>query len=481
MNKHIFLVLLLVFTLKGNSINVEVSTFSFYGANPYTEVYFRVEGNSVNWSKNDGVKRASVDILYYVYRTDGSIAAYDKFELTSVVYDTIVDFLGVKRFKLSSGEYTIKIEVNESSIPTNKVEMEQKLLVDSPANKFLLSDILLLGEIKKDTSDNAMVKNEVYMEPLAYNFSSGSQQRLDFYIESYLQDTTAGSEYFLQYHIMEGFSSNVNTKPLLSKYKKIVVKPTEPALLYFPANSLRSGDYHILVNIIDKEKKSLASRKINFVKSNPVADIAHLENFNELLENSFVQQIKTEDLDYILKAHLPITDQHQVSTLGELIKSNKIKSQRQFLFQYWKSKASANPEGAYKAYMDVAKAVDKMFYSNVGFGFQSDRGFIFLKYGKPTNVVSIDTEPDAVPYEIWYYNYVSLSRQTNVRFLFYNPSLAHNDFKLLHSTCIGEKVNPAWETELYKSVPAERLGNTIDATQVGENWNRNARRYFNDF
>jgi hypothetical protein len=42
-------------------------------------------------------------------------------------------------------------------------------------------------------------------------------------------------------------------------------------------------------------------------------------------------------------------------------------------------------------------------------------------------------------------------------------------------------VNPAWETELYKSVPNERLGNTVDAKQVGENWNRNARRYFNEY
>jgi GWxTD domain-containing protein len=280
---------------------------------------------------------------------------------------------------------------------------------------------------------------------------------------------------------MEGFISNINTKPLFSKYKKIGKNYTEPTLLYFPVNSLRSGDYHILVNIINKEKKSMASRKINFVKSNPIADIAFMENFNEFLENSFVQQIKADELDYVLKAHLPITDQHQVATLTELIKSDKTKSQRQFLFQYWKSKAGTNPGEAYKSYMEVAKAVDKMFYSNVGFGFQSDRGYIFLKYGKPTNVVTIDTETDAVPYEIWYYNYIAQSRQTNVRFLFYNPSLVHNDFKLLHSTCIGEKVNPAWEVELYKSVPAERLGNAIDATKVGENWNRNARRYFNDF
>jgi hypothetical protein len=65
-----------------------------------------------------------------------------------------------------------------------------------------------------------------------------------------------------------------------------------------------------------------------------------------------------------------------------------------------------------------------------------------------------------------------------VKFLFYNPSLGHNDYKLLHSTCRGELNNPAWEVELYSKSPNERIGNTIDARNVQDNFNRNARRYF---
>ena len=131
--------------------------------------------------------------------------------------------------------------------------------------------------------------------------------------------------------------------------------------------------------------------------------------------------------------------------------------------------------------MDVAKAVDKTYYSTVGYGFQTDRGYIFLKYGKPTNVLTVDDELDAPPYEIWFYNNLPVTSQTNVRFLFYNPSLAHNDFQLLHSTCLGEKSNLRWEVELYKSVPKEKEGNSTDATTVGPNWNRNARKYFEEF
>jgi len=355
------------------------------------------------------------------------------------------------------------------------------MVIENPLQQFMLSDILILGKLKKAETDHTMAKNGYYMKPLSFNFASQKLQQLDFYIETYFPNNIEAIDYFLQYNIMEGFITDINSKPLLSKYKKLTTNTVEPLILSFPLSNLRSGDYHVRVNIIDKHKNSLCSRSINFIRSNPEADIAYLESYNETLDNSFVNNIKKDELEYILKAHVPVTEQHQISTLSELIRSNKTKSQKQFIFQYWKSKTSTNPEEAFKKYMEVASAVDKMFYSNVGFGFQSDRGYIFLKYGKPSSVITVDTEVDAPPYEIWYYNYLSLSKQTNVRFLFYNPSLAHNDFRLLHSTCLGEKINPAWETELYKSVPKERIGNTVDATQVVENTNRNARRYFNEF
>jgi len=481
MIKNILLIFFAFIPFTAFCINIEVSFFSFYGSSPYTEIYFRIDGKTIDWTQHQVGKNTSVDILFLVYNQDGDIAAYDKFSLTSAVTDTICDFIGIKRIRLQSGEYTLKVEASETSRPDNKIEMEKKMVIENPLQQFMLSDILILGKLKKAETDHTMAKNGYYMEPLSFNFASQKLQQLDFYIESYLPQNIEAIDYFLQYNIMEGFTTDIKSKPLLSKYKKLTTNSVEPLILSFSLSSLRSGDYHVLVNIIDKKKNSLCSRTINFIRSNPEADIAYLESYNETLDNSFVNNIKKDELEYILKAHVPVTEQHQISTLSELIRSNKTKSQKQFIFQYWKSKTSTNPEEAFKKYMEVASAVDKMFYSNVGFGFQSDRGYIFLKYGKPSSVITVDTEVDAPPYEIWYYNYLSLSKQTNVRFLFYNPSLAHNDFRLLHSTCLGEKINPAWETELYKSVPKERIGNTVDATQVVENTNRNARRYFNEF
>ena len=74
-----------------------------------------------------------------------------------------------------------------------------------------------------------------------------------------------------------------------------------------------------------------------------------------------------------------------------------------------------------------------------------------------------------------------MTKQVNVRFLFYAPGLG-TDFRILHSTARGEISNPQWQLELYKQAPNEIEGdNYIDATEMQDNWNRHASRYFNEY
>ena len=129
--------------------------------------------------------------------------------------------------------------------------------------------------------------------------------------------------------------------------------------------------------------------------------------------------------------------------------------------------------------MKVVKAVDNQFYSAFGKGHQTDRGYVFLKYGKPNKVVSIDDEANTPPYEIWYYDFMQKTGQPNVRFIFYSPMLA-NEYELLHSTCRGERSNKQWEIQLYKNSKNEAVNPGIDATTMNSNWNRKARKLFEE-
>jgi hypothetical protein len=102
----------------------------------------------------------------------------------------------------------------------------------------------------------------------------------------------------------------------------------------------------------------------------------------------------------------------------------------------------------------------------------------------PSDVVTVETEQSAPPYEIWFYNQFPQTGQNNVKFLFYNPSLATNGYKLLHSNARGEVHNPQWEVELYRNAPqapGSASGNFIDQTHVQGGMGRNARRLYESF
>ena len=197
------------------------------------------------------------------------------------------------------------------------------------------------------------------------------------------------------------------------------------------------------------------------------------------MEESFVQNIAPGQLRYDLKAIAPIVAMADVEVLNYVIENGSEKSKRFFLYRFWSEQNAQSTETAYQAYMEVARAVDNMYGSGFGYGFETDRGFIYMKYGRPDDIVSVEDEPSAPPYEIWFYNTFPATHQQNVRFIFYNPSLANNDYQLLHSTAIGELNNPRWEVDLYKSAPGDIDGaNYIDSKGVTEGYNRNARKFF---
>jgi GWxTD domain-containing protein len=279
---------------------------------------------------------------------------------------------------------------------------------------------------------------------------------------------------------LDGFSDGSGSV-VFQKFKKLSTKESEPLLLHLPIDDLPSGKFHVLVEIFDKDKTILSNRKVDFIRSNPDYDIEYWKSYNANEDNSFVSDFGKDEVNYALRAISAIVYEPRKSLMNFMIKEASLRAQKKFLFDFWKDKSPGAPELSYQKYMAVAKAIDLEYNNNVGYGFETDRGYIFLRYGKPNNVLSVDTEPDSYPYEIWYYNYLKETNQTNVRFIFYNKSLAHNDYSILHSTCVGERQNPAWEVELYSKAVDVLNSNTIDARTVADNWQRNARRYFNDY
>ena len=471
---------LLLSTSLSFALNIDVQSYVFHAEKSYLETYLRVDGSSIKYHKTDENTVARIEFLILIRQGEDILHA-DKFILMGATGDTLSDLLDIRRFYLTEGQYTFYLLAADMVDGSNKTELEQSISVPARGKNIMLSDVILLSVAKEDSIASPLVRNGVYMEPLNYSFTPESMEFLYFYCEVYNKDQVSSEEYYLQYSVSLITPESLEKKTIFTKYKKLKNLLTEPILLPVSLKEIASGEYEFNVAVVNKQRTVIAMSKSGFIRSNPTADLALAESVNTDFKYSFVHQLADSDLDYILKAHVPVAEQSQMAILGDVIKKGNPRSQRHYIYQYWQKTVKENHEAAFKQYMEVAKVVDKQFYSNVGYGFQSDRGYIFLKYGRPNNVLTIDNEPDAPPYEIWYFNYIPSTQQTNVRFLFWNPSLVHNDFQLLHSNCYRERNNPQWEVDLYRSVPNERIGNSTDARQVGDNFNRQARRYFNDY
>jgi hypothetical protein len=129
----------------------------------------------------------------------------------------------------------------------------------------------------------------------------------------------------------------------------------------------------------------------------------------------------------------------------------------------------------YKA--DV-EAAEYSFSTPIRHGFETDRGRVYLQYGKPDRRHVMNNEPGALPYEIWQYYRVP-SGQTNVMFVFYLPGIATNDYRLIHSDVNGELRDSRWKYKIYASMKEMSGYANPDNTNIRDHWGKRIDQILN--
>ena len=482
--KKIFLILLFAFSLQQSmqSMDASISYATFHSPNQnYIELYLYVLGTSVGFQTIDTSRfQANVEVII-IFKQDEEIIKFDKYQLNSPVFNEKRDFLDIKRYGLDNGEYDLEISLSDLNQENNAKTYTQKVKIEYNETGLNQSDIQLLSSFEKVEEPNPLCKNGYYMEPLSFNFMHKNLSKIIFYSEVYNSDKTIGDRFAIRYAVDE-YIGNGKTKTVLLGHKKMDPKPVNVVFVQRDISSLPSGNYRLLVEVRSRTNELLSSKSVDFQRSNPYLEIDLNQISAQNIQEEFVNELTDQDLRYSLKAIAPVIKDADVEVLNMVIGQKDPEAQRRFLFSYWASQNPNAPKLAYDQYMQVANAVDKKFKSGFGYGFETDRGWTFMKYGKPDDVVSVEEDPTAPPYEIWIYYEFPQTEQNNVKFLFYNKTLAHNDYELLHSTAIGEFFNPQWQLDLYHRSPGQIDGNNfIDGRTVQDNFNRHADRFFSDF
>ncbi len=454
-------------------VHADVIVKSYYDlVTPYIDVYSFILQKDIKPSE-DGV-RTIESLLVISNETEKIVAEKFLFTLSKADTSNIID---LKRYQLVNGEYTIRVELLDVEAESILYDHSQSFSINYQENKFHQSDLYL--SLFSPEGNSVFEKHGICLEPVPFKYCR-KQEQISAYSELYNLPKITNEDISIGLLLYE--SGQGLDRALVKKiYKRFSPEDYLPVLFSMDISDVPTGSYHIVMEAATKDKTIISFKESDLNIYNPEGDAKRLSTYNKEFENSFVQNLSKEELNYNLKAIYPRVSYRRTDILNSVIQGSDLKTKRYFLYRYWTEQSKDNSEALFKQYRTIAEAVDRTFNSNVGKGFETDRGYIFLRYGKPSDILSIEDEPTAPPYEIWRYNRLEETGQNNVKFLFYNPSLSTNDYSLLHSTCRGEKQNPRWQLELYRDDPNSDGGAGVDARSATDGFNRNAGKYFEEF
>lgn len=465
-----------------NALDVGVS-YAVYSTpdKPYVEVNIEVAALTITYKKVDSTQmQAGVETIIMLKQGD-KVVNFEKYVMNSPLVTSPRSLLDVKRLFVPNGQYTLEVVVTDVNNPANKKTVTQTITV-AMEPKIHLTEIALLRGFKQDATDNPFTKNGYLLEPLPFHFYEAAASKLAFYAEVYHSDKSVTDPTYLVRYFIEEEKGNGVKELVSSGAQRKNPKTIDALLVQMDISKVGSGNFLLTVELRNKLNELLALRTASFQRSNP--PLSANDFSEESMAQQFVSNLSEENLRFSLRALSPLAVGDQNEELKNILATGDQKAMRFYLFRHFVNKNKVNPEQAYRDYMEVAGAVHEKFKSGFRYGFETDRGRMFLRYGRPDDLIHEENDPNAPPYEIWVYYNFPKTNQKNVKFLFYNPSLAGEDYIVLHSNARGEINNPRWERDLYSRQTGQEQfdgDNTSDATKMKRNFNRNARVYFEDF
>lgn len=487
MVKQIVFILISVFSFSlGYSQQLQAlfssNAFNTPSKKPFVETYLLINGFSANYAPiGDNQFQAKIEVSYTI-KKDNEIVVFDKVAILSPISkdtnNSKPNFLDQQRFAVPNGNYTLHLKLDDLNANDEPVLSESTLNVNFNNEKIHFSGIQLVDNFTKSTSNSVLSKSGYDVVPYLSTFYPDNKKKIKFYAEIYHADSLLQDDLFLvKYYI----AKHENTQ-LLNSYVGYIRQKAEPVnvvLREFNIEELKSGNYDLIIEARDKNNQLLAHQSIYFQRSNIEADNKEVDLSKISTASTFVDPIQSIDTikEYVACLR-PIADQSEQRFIDNYTQNKNdtsLEVMKKYFYAFWVKRNELNPEQEWEEYWTNVKAVDKIFGTRIRKGYNTDRGRVYLKYGKPNSRMEVPNEPNSYPYEIWHY--FQINNQTNGRFVFWSNDNVTNDYEVLHSTIFEETNNPRWEMML-------KMRNTslydLDQTDPGYSRGGRAREYWDN-
>lgn len=447
----LFLLLCTKSLIAQTKIKAYLDTKQFYAPEigHYLEVYIEFAGYTTQFVSCEGGQKATVVVDIAIADSTGKSVFQDLYALDSPISidSTQNNFLEIIRTPLKVGSYTLSIILEDANRAKSSISGTLPLQISDFAQSLTFSSIELVDLAIESNENNRFTKSGFYIIPLLKNYFNKEMNNLPFYTEIY---GAKGAILFEREVINAETGQNY---PALNFKDTLSAQTVIPLLQQIDITDLTSGTYQFQLSAKDLQTGQTSRQTFDFERFNDseiAFDIASM-----VLDPAFQASLHSDSVAYYLESLIPIAKPGEIRSLIELLKHKDEAQMRQHLQAFWYQTSGAKAYEQWLAYQTQVRSVEKYYANNYMEGFETDRGRVYLKYGQPSSIVVKESSPSEYPYEIWTYNKIGI--YSNRRFVFYNPDLVTNNYRLLHSDMVGELRNPAWQQVLVRR-------NTINGT-----------------
>jgi len=262
-----------------------------------------------------------------------------------------------------------------------------------------------------------------------------------FYIEAYNLDKKVEPEkpMLLSYFIEDPSSNTVVNN--MRKFSKINSSSVVSHMGSFQLDNLYSGTYNLIVEIRDTENNLLTRTQSKIIRNKTNVNVSLNE---EEINEKFVGNYNDRDsLENFVKSIRPISSTDDLNFLQHLEEFDILKL-KSFFYSFWYDRNPDRPKISWEDYYKRVLIADELFATQIKFGYETDMGRVYLKYGKPTSIHAELSPSNMLPFQIWHFS------ETDQKFVFYSPSAVQAEFFLIHSNLIDEIRSPnRWIEEIF--------------------------------
>ncbi|MEZ4722748.1 MAG: GWxTD domain-containing protein [Flavobacteriales bacterium] len=463
LNAHMSRISALLITLTflkstlGFSLNVSFNYGVFMTSDKelYAETYMIFDAETFRFKQNQDSSYQQHVELTYIIEQQGKLINFSKTAIHGpVTSDTnqLSDFIDQQRFVLGPGTYDLYIRIQDINNPTDSVKSVQKLEIRQDPESVFFSSIYLVERSEKAAKESIYTRNGTNYYPRISPFYPPAASEMTFYAELYGTSSKLGSE--TPFLINIDLIDPETNEPIETFHQSIrsSAKDVQVISKRFNIQSLRTATYFLQLEAKDHENKLLATRHLEVKRFNSDPQIDSVRTVD--VSKTFVSKMSDDSLRQMCYCAVHKANQLEEKFILNNWKEGDIETLRTFFYGYWYDRNPLNAQLEWHRYHELIQHVEDEYRTSNAHGCATDRGRIYLKYGKPNSMSIVRNEPHAYPYEIWHY--FKIPEKSNAKFFFFDPKRT-NDYELAHSNVIGEIRDNLWYTRLVASPGGNRL------------------------